>query len=158
MARQGLTRSSLSRKSGVDPNTVSDFLNGLRWPILKTLAKIEAALGLTPGTLAALGEDPHLGEADPPNGTVTTPTLRSATDEELLAELGYRMVQLRRAAEDATASGPASMQERRHRQVLEQGQLVDRAADSNPSEGTALRAQFDEHDHHQDPDGPEFGA
>lgn len=160
MARQGLTRSGLSRKSGVDPNTVSDFLNGLRWPLLKTLARIEGALGLTPGTLAALGEDPGTGEAGAPAEPTTTPTLRGASDEELLTELGYRMVQLRRSVEDAAAHDgkPVSMQERRRQRMLEQGQPVDRAADSGASEGDQVRALLDEHDGDPDPDGPEFGA
>lgn len=53
------SQADLSRASGVDKNTISDFLTGKRRPADFTLAKIEAALGLIPGTLAALGEDPE---------------------------------------------------------------------------------------------------
>ena len=133
------SRARLARESTVDPNTISDFLSGKRQPSLTTLAKIEAALGLTPGTLAAIGEDPHAG---PPAATdkTTTPTLREATDEELLAELGYRMIQLRRNAETAHHPNPGSDPgpvvaggvvplSAKQRRMLEDAQLVDWAAD-----------------------------
>lgn len=45
----------LAETAKVDPGTVGDFLNGLRWPKLKTQGKIEAALGWPPGTIHQLG-------------------------------------------------------------------------------------------------------
>ena len=139
MAKRRWSQARLAREAGVDPATVGDFVNGRRWPIVPTLAKIEAALGLTPGTLAAIGEDPHAG---PPAATdkTTTPTLREATDEELLAELGYRMIQLRRNAETAHHPNPGSDPgpvvaggvvplSAKQRRMLEDAQLVDWAAD-----------------------------
>lgn len=47
----------LAEASGVDPATAGDFLAGRRWPRAATLSKLEKAVGLTPGTLAALGEE-----------------------------------------------------------------------------------------------------
>lgn len=57
------SRARLARESGVDPNTISDFLNGKRQPSSVTLAKLESALGLTHGTPTASGED-----SPPPEG------------------------------------------------------------------------------------------
>lgn len=140
LAERQWNQSDLVRASGVDKNTISTFMTGkTRAPSRATLAKIEAALGLTPGTLAAIGEDPHAG---PPAATdkTTTPTLREATDEELLAELGYRMIQLRRNAETAHHPNPGSDPgplvaggvvplSAKQRRMLEDAQLVDWAAD-----------------------------
>ncbi len=39
----------------VDPSTIADFLNGLRWPKLSTQGKIEAAVGWDPGTIRRIG-------------------------------------------------------------------------------------------------------
>lgn len=42
-------------ESGADPGTISDFLNGSRWPKLGTQGKIEKALGWSPGTIRQIG-------------------------------------------------------------------------------------------------------
>lgn len=57
MAARGWNPARLATEAGVDYGTAGDFLNGKRWPKVGTLGKIDAALGWTPGTLAAIGED-----------------------------------------------------------------------------------------------------
>lgn len=89
LSEKGWSRAALAREAGVDPATITDFLNGKRWPILATLGRIEAALSLTPGTLAALGEESQ--PAGPPVGQTS-----ELTDAELLAEVGYRLTRLQR--------------------------------------------------------------
>lgn len=100
----GWSRARLARESGTDPNTVSDFLNGKREASAVTLGKLEAALGLTFGTLADSGEDHFLP-------AVHRPQLRSVSDAELVAELGYRIEQYRRIVEKD--EDPAALERRR---------------------------------------------
>lgn len=90
LSEKGWSRATLAREAGVDPATITDFLNGKRWPILATLGKIEAALSLTPGTLAALGEETIPAEPATPERP------SELTDADLLAELGYRLTRLQR--------------------------------------------------------------
>lgn len=102
MATQGLNQRSLATSAKVDPNTISDFLAGRRWPIMSTLAKIETALGLTHGTLAAIGEeeDSQVGRDRARRKRevqqLDDPYLTEASDAQLLAELAWRMEDLRR--------------------------------------------------------------
>jgi hypothetical protein len=42
-------------ETSVDPSTIGDFLNGIRWPKLSTQGKIEAAVGWEPGTIRRIG-------------------------------------------------------------------------------------------------------
>ena len=84
LASKRWSQADLSRAADVDKNTISDFLTGKRQASLPTLAKIEVALGMTPGTLAAIGEEPL---AEPSS---------ALSDAELLAELGYRLTRLQR--------------------------------------------------------------
>lgn len=105
MARKGWNQVALSRQAKIDPNTVSSFLAGSRWPTIATLGKIETALELTPGTLAGLGED-----GAPPDRA----TLAEVEDAQLVAELGYRVEDLRRRLRDAQAQlAPLEREERR---------------------------------------------
>lgn len=46
----------LAEKARVDPGTLSDFLNGRRWPHRPTLAKISEALGFQSDHLRAVAE------------------------------------------------------------------------------------------------------
>jgi transcriptional regulator with XRE-family HTH domain len=46
----------LIRETGLDPGTISDFLNGERWPRTDTRNKIEDALGIGRGTLKSAAE------------------------------------------------------------------------------------------------------
>lgn len=66
MAEREWDNSVMAAAAGIDAGTLTDFLRGVRRPRKSTLAKLDKALGLTPGTLAAGGEDwPASGEADP---------------------------------------------------------------------------------------------
>ncbi len=47
----------LARETGLDAGTVGDLLAGKRWPRIKTLGKIEAALECSPGMLQAIAEE-----------------------------------------------------------------------------------------------------
>ncbi|MFT4227956.1 helix-turn-helix domain-containing protein [Micropruina sp.] len=161
LAERGWNQSDLVEATGINKNTISDFLSGRTVnPSRRTLARIEGALGLTPGTLVDAGEDPE--PATPGDRGRETPSLREATDEELLAELGYRIVQLRRDAElahpvgadvdVATSFPPGSyprgtrVRDLRRKRLIEGGQPVDQAADG--------RGQTSDE---QDPDDGERG-
>ncbi|MFC2623679.1 MAG: helix-turn-helix domain-containing protein [Propionibacterium acidifaciens] len=76
-------QSDLVRATGLDKNTVSAIVNGRQRASDATLGRIEAGLGMTPGTLAAAGEDaPTPGSPNP---------LADVSDMALLAELGRRL-------------------------------------------------------------------
>lgn len=47
---------SLGRAAGVHAQTVQAFLRGERWPSLKTLGRLDVALGWPAGTLSAIAE------------------------------------------------------------------------------------------------------
>lgn len=49
-----ITREGLGRRAGISRDTVGDFLTGRTWPQPAKLDAIEQALGIEPGTLAAL--------------------------------------------------------------------------------------------------------
>jgi transcriptional regulator with XRE-family HTH domain len=51
MANRRMGVRDLAAATGLDVGTVSDFINGRRWPVLKTLGTIEAALEIPAGTL-----------------------------------------------------------------------------------------------------------
>lgn len=100
----GRTIEQVADLANIDPQTFGDFLAGRRWPRLKTLNKIEDALELTRGTLAAIGED---GDAvQMVGGTLATSweieasPLADVTEDALLTELGYRVRALQRENED----------------------------------------------------------
>ena len=82
MSARGWNPAHLADTAGIDYGTVGDFLNGKRWPKLATLGRIDTALGWTPGTLAALGE-----ELSP----APTPTVHALPSGELVAELARRL-------------------------------------------------------------------
>ncbi len=159
LAERGWTQADLVRKSGVDKNTISTLMTGKATPRPSTLGKIEAALGLTPGTLAAPGEDDQL--AEPAWARLAEADLSSYPDEVLLAELGARLRHLKGLArdlrgaleerdqaardvkpQDATTGEseprvekPLTLAERRRRRMLEQGQPLDVAADDRGDSG-----------------------
>lgn len=64
VASRGWNPAALADAAGIDYGTAGDFLNGKRWPKVATLGKIDVALGWTPGTLAAIGEELQDGPAD----------------------------------------------------------------------------------------------
>ena len=57
MGELGWNPARLATEAAIDYGTAGDFINGKRWPKLATLAKIDASLGWTPGTLAAIGDE-----------------------------------------------------------------------------------------------------
>lgn len=64
MAHRGWNIADLHQAARIDPGTVSDFLAGTRWPQIKTLGRIEQALGWKAGTIAAVlagGPVPDVG-------------------------------------------------------------------------------------------------
>lgn len=54
MSRVGWNPGDLAREAGIDPGTAGDFLNGSRWPKIRTLGRIEQAVQLEPGMLVTL--------------------------------------------------------------------------------------------------------
>ena len=98
MTGRNWTNGDLAVNSGTDPATIGDFLAGRRWPRPATLGKIEDALGLTPGTLAALGEEARfrLGQSLLGGGDVLGRDMSDISDAELAAELTYRLESMRR--------------------------------------------------------------
>lgn len=80
-------QSNLVRATGLDKNTISAVVNGRQRASDATLGKIEDALGMTRGTLAAAGEDaPAAGPS---------PDLAGASPEDLLAALTHKVLGLR---------------------------------------------------------------
>lgn len=81
LVRRGWTQAELAQAAGVNKNTITSFMRGEASP--RTVKKVEAGLGMTPGTLAAAGEDaPAPGSPNP---------LADVSDMALLAELGRRL-------------------------------------------------------------------
>ncbi len=73
MTHRGWNIGNLAQVAEIDPNTVGDFLNGSRWPQIKTLGRVERALEWPGGTVAAMlagGPAPSVGgggdDADDP--------------------------------------------------------------------------------------------
>ena len=91
MTGRNWTQGDLAAQAGADPATVSDFLAGKRWPRPGTLGKLEEALGLTLGTLAALGEEQQGAPGAP---------VAEITDADLAAEFTYRIRKLRQEVSD----------------------------------------------------------
>lgn len=56
MARREMSNAELSRLTGLDIGTVSDFLAGGRWPRTSSLAKIDDALGWVTGSIDRIGQ------------------------------------------------------------------------------------------------------
>lgn len=112
------TKAQLARVADVDPGTVGTFLAGKRLPNSATLGRIEEALGLTPGTLAAPGEEASVLPRIP---------LAEVPDAELVTELTYRVEKLRRELRDAEE--PLQRERRRHERRLRYVSRVDDDSD-----------------------------
>lgn len=54
MSHRGWNIADLKDAAQVDPGTIADFLEGNRWPQIKTLGKIERAVGWSAGTIAGM--------------------------------------------------------------------------------------------------------
>ena len=104
MARLHMNQRDLCRVAGVNPSTVSDFLNGHRLPRLATLAKLETALKLEPGSLVN-GEPVDVFPVSEPVGVLPS-GLSAYTTRELLAELASRVELLDELAARAAGRTP----------------------------------------------------
>lgn len=110
---QGLSRLALARTSGVDVKTIRTLEAGVRKPYDHTLRMVESALGWRTGAIDDLWDQLEndnpvtldmLTQAEKP---VPYPgAIRAAhlTDEELTAELSYRLTKYAREAEKAASS------------------------------------------------------
>lgn len=171
LARKKLTGQDLARAAGLNKNTVSALLNDrIERPSRITLSKIETALGLTPGTLAAIGEDAPAG------APAERPDLGALSDADLIGELGYRLTRLQRENDELSERvaflAPAFRDAFHRLSILETGGgiegydpeagtqdgiplddlskrrrpdvgMVDRAADDRTNRGRALREHLD---------------
>jgi hypothetical protein len=63
-------RLAFAKRAGIDPATLASFLDGTRWPQSRTLSKIEAAIGWSPGYIFELAEGRTTTEieSDPSGG------------------------------------------------------------------------------------------
>lgn len=85
LVKRGWTQVKLAQAAGVNKNTITAFMRGEASP--RTMKKVEAGLGMTPGTLAAAGKDaPAAGPS---------PDLAGASPEDLLAALTHKVLGLR---------------------------------------------------------------
>lgn len=85
LVKRGWTQAELAQAAGVNKNTITSFMRGEA--SIRTMKKVEAALGMTRGTLAAAGEDaPAAGPS---------PDLAGASPEDLLAALTHKVLGLR---------------------------------------------------------------
>lgn len=119
MSDKGWSNLQFATEAKIDPGTAGDFLRGTRWPKLPTLAKIDSALGWTPGTLAALGEglltEPQVQEAATPapeTGDLVYRRPEGLSDDQWLqmkSEMGewleWQAERIRRAANAARGTG-----------------------------------------------------
>lgn len=67
LGRRGWNIQQLHEASGLDRNTLGDFLDGKRWGQAKTLGAIERALGWPPGSIAGMeagDEAPNVSAPD----------------------------------------------------------------------------------------------
>lgn len=64
MAHRRWTNTELAKRSGVDINTIGDFLAGSRWPKSPTQGRLESALDWPAGTISAIAA----GMPTPPVG------------------------------------------------------------------------------------------
>lgn len=140
LAAASMSQSDLVRLTGMDKNAVSAIANDRSRPRPATIEKIETALGLTPGTLEGSGEDPP---------TAPSASAVELSDEELVAELGYRLTRLKRENEELRAHRAASVTP----MVREEAELAARRPGS-PSRGKASQAFNDRlGEESQDPGG-----
>jgi lambda repressor-like predicted transcriptional regulator len=66
LAKIPMSPTDLSRKAGVDPDTVADFLSGRRWPQVGNRHKIAVALNWTPESIELIvgGGEPVVAGAE----------------------------------------------------------------------------------------------
>jgi hypothetical protein len=77
IARTGGDGVALGRKAGVHAQTIQAFVNGSRWPALKTLGRIDVALGWPAGTLSAIAEGGYPEGVPDPATEVVVPAVNT---------------------------------------------------------------------------------
>ena len=70
LARRSSDATKLAVSAGVHPQTVQALINGTRWPSLRTLGKLDAALGWPAGTLNGIAEEESEGQDETVSGPV----------------------------------------------------------------------------------------
>lgn len=147
MRRLGMSRSDLARVTDLDLGTIGDFLNGHRWPRPATRVAISQALGWGPWDFAGYGIDGPPTEAEGP----AAPSLHTASDSELLAEIARRFSRPSLQAEETPTHVALA-----HPQPVVAD--LPAAARTAASRGRAEQRALDDSVTAPDPDGPEFGA
>lgn len=112
LGHRGWNIAQLREATGIDSGTLSDFLNGVRWPRIKTLGTIEKALGWPAGSVASMlagGPPPTVGgasedEPDEDEDTLLYRRPEGLTDEEWeqvkRESRGFIEWQIQRAAQE----------------------------------------------------------
>lgn len=139
----GETYQAFATRAKVDPQTLGDFLAGRRWPIGATLAKIETALELTPGTLAVTGEDPEPPFMRPASADRAIGQLG---EEDLLAELTYRVRQLKHEIDRLREPAEEMLQLRARRETYLQRHADDDEEMRSVSHGITSLVSKSEHE------------
>lgn len=88
----GLTRSAFADQAGIDVGTLSDFLDGKRWPQAPKRRKIEERLGWPAGRISDLADGAAPVTPDGEDAAFVADRGRDdvapgITDDELLAEI-----------------------------------------------------------------------
>ena len=78
---------ALAKAAGLNADTANDFLSGKRWPRRDTLTKIEAALGMETGEIAALNDGDATFAASHATAVSSAKSLDEASEVELIMEL-----------------------------------------------------------------------
>lgn len=101
---RGMSEAQLRVAAGVDRKTLRALLDGSRWPQEETRMRVEAVLGWVAGAIQDLKDGLEAGEL-PEGEAPQPPSLRLIPDDELLAEIRYRMM---RGARDVVETAPQS--------------------------------------------------
>lgn len=88
-----LSPAEIARRAGVNAKTIGSFLRGDRWPHDNTLASIDKAIGLKPGTIHAwaVSDDAFFKEDPPEPIRRVVPTIDEASEVELARALLARL-------------------------------------------------------------------
>lgn len=99
-ARQGLSVPGLALRAKIDPATVRDFLDGVRWPRSNTRQAIEDALGLGRGTFELVARGLADTNEDEVERAIKSSALSRANQHRLLGAY-YDMLE----GQETTAGG-----------------------------------------------------
>lgn len=101
MGELGLTQQELAERADVDPKTVGDLLRARRWPIARTRARVEKALGWEAGELDRI-------RRDQPDAPLIPPDLQRRIDLLSRDEREYVIERLTRRRGDSAAEASAN--------------------------------------------------